>query len=318
MDTELLQRWRESSKQEFQRIKDAFSRQFFNTFESNQEKLESSLIFQSRQELIGKTLLDEGIHSQHSNELNKLFLSQLKELRNKGLDDRENIRLVTIIHAVSDLDDDSAIVESLRLKELLSQCIDNDQFSFIGVIEGEVINFEKLRRFVRENPDYDARKMLLSETLNVSGTDKSMFLVHVHGCLFSKTGGGFETVDRRFRNIWSNSYQTDLKRLYSQKTTAENLMNISRYITKGGQDFDNDRLGLKFKMGFTSDDLETRMSYHSKKRQHDHLDVETGVVEQDKIEDTRSLNRYEIAALASFVDKLMDLDAGRTGYRVII
>lgn len=320
MDFEQLERMKKSGKEQLRRLIEIVSTEKFNVFEENRRKLNQSLVLLGRSDLINKTLLDERVHSKHSRELNKLFLTELKFLKKIKINERENIRLLTIIHSVTDLDDDSGIVESLRLKELLSDVLEKykKDFSFIGVIEGEVINMEKLRTFSTENPEKDNKKLVLCEKLSCHETKKSSLLIHIHGVLFSKKGKGFEDIEKNLREIWIYSYQVELKKTYIQNKTEKNLRNISRYITKGGQEWNNERSSLKFKMGFTNDDLETQMSYHNKQREKEVFYPENDVIELENIEDTMSLNPEEITSLSSFIDKLMKLDGDNTGYRLII
>lgn len=320
MDRQQLERLKQSGKEQLQRLIGIVSLERFSVFEQNKRKLDQSLLLLGRTDLIGKTLLDEKIHLKHSRGLNELFLKELKQVRKNNLDDRENIRFVTIIHSVTELDDDSGIVESLRLKKLLTSVLNTykNDFSFIGVIEGEVINIEKLRRFGKENPDYDSRKLTLCESLSENITKESSLLIHIHGMLFSKNGKGFDEIENGLREIWNYGYQVELKKTYKQNKTEKNLRNISSYITKGGQEWDNDTISLKYKMGFTNEDIDTQIAYHGRQRQQEVYDVESGLVDMESIEDTMSLNANEITGLASFVDKLMRLDSENTGYRLII
>ena len=318
MDRQQLEKLKASGKEQLERLIQLVSLERFNVFEDNRRKLNQSLKLLGREDLIDKTLLDERVHSRHSRELYKLFLAELKRLKKRNLDERENIRFVTIIHAVTSLDDDSGVVEALRLKELLAGVIKKQDYSFIGAIEGEVINIEKLRIFAKENPDYDTKKLDLCEMLGDHSTEKTLLLVHLHGCLFSRTGRGFEEMEKRFRDIWAYGYQVESKKTYAQNKTEKNLQNIARYITKGGQQWQNDKSSLKFKMGFTNEDIETQMAYQTRQREQEFYDLENDIFEKNSIEDTMSLNAIEITALASFIDKLMNLDAEKTGYQVIL
>ena len=93
-----------------------------------------------------------------------------------------------------------------------------------------------------------------------------------------------------------------------KNTTEKNFRNIAKYITKGGQEWHNETSTLKYKIGFTSEDIETAWSLSTKQRED----------EGNPTEDTQALNPAEIVALASFVDKLMRLDDTETGYLIAI
>jgi hypothetical protein len=132
--------------------------------------------------------------------------------------------------------------------------------------------------------------------------------VHFHGVvdlIDSNSSLREELLRKRAKELgaWQRApYQVELKRLYKNRTVLENIQEISRYLTKGGN--------LRYNAGFGSDladDLDAKM-------------WRAGMGRADKggetVADERGLNVGEIAILDDVWRALMDRNSDGRGYLV--
>ena len=80
----------------------------------------------------------------------------------------------------------------------------------------------------------------------------SYALVHFHGII--DFGVNVEAKELRLRRasaeVWRGSYRVELMKFHSDKTVRSNLLNLSKYLVKGGNE------NLIYKIGFGWDSVE--------------------------------------------------------------
>jgi hypothetical protein len=132
--------------------------------------------------------------------------------------------------------------------------------------------------------------------------------VHFHGIVDLVNGNSTlceELVRKRAKKIdaWQRSpYQIELKRLFKGRTVLQNVQELSRYVTKGGND------DLRYDAGFgggLAEDLDAKMWRAGMGR------APKG---GDTVADERGLNVGEIAFLDDVWRALMDRNSDGRGY----
>lgn len=250
-------------------------------------------------ELKGKTLLTKSIAKQHAIRLEKQFLGRWEEFTKEEMIER--LRFWTVLSDVVPLNVDHAVVSTEEMFQRLKCTCDSIRgIEAIGVAEIEVVNVEKMKSMASD--DDEARKLnVISNMLAAKGqsTDssvaKSYALVHFHGIV--DVGAGGEVRAQKIRDecerYWKESYQVEVKRLYSNKTLNKNLKDIAAYLTKGGNE------SLIYKIGF---------GYDEEEKINRQL-VKSGRATMEKdyagFENELSLNVAEIKFLGATIHRLM-------------
>lgn len=207
-------------------------------------------------DLKDKTLLSRSVAEKHAEKLEKQFLGRWEEFTKEQMIER--LRFWTVLYEVVPLNVDHAVEKTEEMFQRLKSVCDSIRgIEVIGVAEIEVVSVEKMKAMASE--DDEARKLnVIVDMLAAKGqsTDssvaKSYALVHFHGIV--DVGAGGEVRAQKIRDecerYWKESYQVEVKRLYSNKTLKKNLKDIAAYLTKGGNEI------LIYKIGFGYDEEE--------------------------------------------------------------
>jgi hypothetical protein len=229
------------------------------------------------------------------------------------------------------LDKDAVMRAVEEMETALSRVFDGSETWLLGAVEVEIVNVGLLRR-IGTGGDDEARKlnvlqrldetdaldaadersgsraleMVDSETADEHGSSRA--LVHFHG-IVDLVDGNSSLREKVFHErakemaCWLRSpYQIELKRLFKNRTVLQNVQEISRYLTKGGND------QLRYNAGFGRDldqDLDAKI-------------WRAGTGRADKggetVADERGLTVGEIAFLDSVWRELMDRNSDGRGY----
>ena len=320
----------------------------FNTGTQNGTRLRKSLIATQKSELLGITLLCNKVHTKHSDRLFKSMFDRWLRIESKvnGELDEFNknnefqvqktpehdiadkfIRAFTLLHSVCVLENKTALEECRKLKqEFLDVIKETKGISVLAVVECEVININKMRELKNSNSDDEHRKLngceeLIKDTKNqiqyLVNPDQSLFLIHLHGTLFAKKEIQFDTFRKNLltKAQWAKTgFQVVIKKLSKEwkgeyRSVETNLMYWAKYITKGGNDWNNHKAYLRYKVGFDSSSEEDWITKNIRvnellKQEH----IEEGIT------DSLSMTVTEISELAMLIDGLMSLNRTRTGY----
>jgi hypothetical protein len=98
------------------------------------------------------------------------------------------------------------------------------------------------------------------------------------------------------------------------KPLDKNLVDIARYITKGGNDWIGGKSYLRYKLAFENEYLFNEDEWVNKNwRRNEVLKQEHS---EEGLEDALSMNVSEIVSLATVIDAMMSFNKTRTGYLV--
>ena len=152
--------------------------------------------------------------------------------------------------------------------------------------------------------------------------EKSWMMVHFHGIvdLGKNADKKHAALGQSLRSIWDKTLEVDIKHFHGDKTIYNNLNNLAKYSTKGGQE------NLLYKIHFGWDSLitmERQMIKFDKKLKKKIIDKNDSVHSDDIaeyddfVENTISLNMFEIDILCKSYNRLMDSNGStwRDGYR---
>jgi hypothetical protein len=226
----------------------------------------------------------------------------------------ERLRFLTVLHSVVALDKDAVMRAVQEMETALSRVFEGSDTWVLGAVEVEIVNVGLLRRIGSLSGD-EARKLnvlqRLDETDALDAADQhgsSRALVHFHGIVDLNDGNSslrLEALRERTREIagWQRSpYQIELKRLFRDQTVLQNVQEISRYLTKGGNG------KLRYNAGFGRDldqDLDAKI-------------WRTGTGRADKggetVADERGLTVGETEFLDDVWRSLMDRNRNKRGY----
>ncbi len=290
-------------------------------------------------------LLNPEIHLKHSERLNKKLLDRwykIKKLNvDKGLEDwalaDKHIKNFTLIHAMSPVDYKLALIEANILREQLLEVVGKViGISMVSVIECEVVSVKIMRDIAAlvDSGKYEKdkqHKLVIMEALAEgfykanpldqdddagyeTDTDKSLFCVHVHGVIFSNKSENFKKFKQELlkNNQWCKAaYQIDLESFSKEykgepKDIETNLRDWSRYIVKGGQDWEGGAAGkvgklhYRYKIGF--DTKQDKKYWTENIRLNDLLKT---LYKTNKV-DYLSLTQIEILELVLFNEALMN------------
>jgi hypothetical protein len=258
------------------------------------------------------TLLHDEVAERHANMLRDDYMKLFEKLTRSEAEGR--LRFLTVLHSVVALDKKAVMKAVQGMETALSRVFDGSEAWALGAVEVEIVNVELLRR-IGAGSDDEARKLnvlqRLHETDAVDATDEhssSRALVHFHGIvdlLDCNSALREELLRKRAKELgaWQRApYQVELKRLFKGRTVLQNIQEISRYLTKGGND------DLRCNAGFgrdLADDLDAKI-------------WRAGMGRADRggetVADERGLTVGEIVFLDDIWRALMDRNRSERGY----
>lgn len=320
----------------------------------NSKKLAKSLAHTDQQHLSDTTLLSPKTHKIHAEKLATRYKTHWAKLKKNALKNwqeipsdlrhgtpnpsdfqiaSQHLRFFTLVDSVSLIDANAALRAAARMKAELVEAIANRSGVWcLGSVEAEIISISMMRKIAlkTDGTDSERRKLDVCEKLALELEDtlfadeESLFLVHFHGLLSAKRESDFQKL-RSVLNTnprWSKAgRQIEIKKLSEEfqgkpKSVEKNLEHIATYITKGGNDWYAGKAYLRYKIHFNlpDDQVSDETTWIAKNwRTNEVLRAEH---KEDGITDVLSLNVTEIAELANFIDKMMQINKTRTGYLI--
>ena len=257
-----------------------------------------------------RTLLNVQVSADHASRLGVDIVSYCVSNRRQN----DDLRFLTLLHEVCELDVERVIESAQRMRELLTMACEEVKVFALGVVEIELVNLTLLKR-IQEQTDVEKRKLhvlcdLITPTeldgLVVRNAEGTKALVHSH--LLVDVRGKADEFEAQLKKMtpWRKTgYQVRLEPLHSNKSLWNNLDGIAKYGTKSGNET------LRYKAGFgrdLSEDLDAKMFKGSKTGKRDRGG--------ETLEDERSLTVGEVAFLNEAYERLMTLRRDRRGYLI--
>ena len=314
--------FREVMDQQAQRVREYFNAlaplRRFQIGTQNETRLKHALVIGKAPQLINRTLLSASVHQTHAARLFQRLRRQCHGKENK------TVSFVTILDSVELIDHRRCLARVTRFRDQLTKRLQSVQgIHVIGTIECEVVS-PTLTRLVTDRSESEQRKLAVLEAMiarQLKTRDQSLssfFLIHAHGVVVS-THNTFSDLERACRNVWKHdARQVRFQTLSEQfagkpRSLNTNLRFIARYITKGGNDFNDGTAYLRYKLGFQNDDVsqsEDEWVARNWRRSE--------ALKQERIEegldDVFGMTVGEICALARVIDGMMAGHRQRTGY----
>lgn len=223
---------------------------------------------------------------------------------------QDQLRFLTVLHSLTYPTLESVMDAIFEMERRLRQALTETHCSCVGAIEVEIVNLARLRRMSLLS-NSEARKLNVLQSISdwSDGDHEDGALVHFHGVVGLAPDSSLRTNVLRSKlcevAAWTRShYQIELKNFFKGKTIAQNLLNIARYLTKGGNE------NLRYNAGFGRDlpeDIDAKI-------------WRAGTGRADKggetFTDERALTLHEIALLDSIWLELMSRRSDRRGYLI--
>ena len=319
----------------------------FNYGAQNAVRLRKSLASEGLYRFQDSTLLSPEIHKLHANQLAQRYLKKLATVQRSVRQQQQNLfkankrygvkvdprsltaldrfRFPTVLHGLEVLDVERTLRTVCAFKEQLQSVIERCRGLWcLGVIEVEVISMDLMRQ-LKDQSDSEERKLAVCESMvkRLARRYQALsvyFLIHFHGIVVATHPQHFADLEQQLRQQWKHEpRQVQVKPLSKvfkgkPKTPKKSLVDIARYITKGGNDWIAKKAYLRYKLAFDNEHLETEDAWVNKNwRRNETLHREH---REEGLEDTLSLTRSEIGALAGVIDGMMGMTRNRTGYLV--
>lgn len=331
MSTQFKSQMKKSLKRTADAINEDYKRKRFNYGSHNKVRLNKALASVCKYELQDTTLLSPSVHEIHSKKLADRFLKRVVHYKNLGYKNTsatDKFRFFTLLHSVEIMDVERTIQTIKKFQLQLKNTIERiNGIWCLGAVEVEVINIEKMRMIHTEQTESEARKLSVIESMikRLKKNDQllsSFFLVHFHGIVTASSQSRFNDFADVLKNNkeWKREpRQIQLKPISTQfksksKSLDKNLVDIARYITKGGNDWIGGKSYLRYKLAFENEYLFNEDEWINKNwRRNEVLKQEHS---EEGLEDALSMNVSEIVSLAFVIDQMMSFNRTRTGYLV--
>jgi len=329
MTSTFKNKMKKSSERVSSLIKEIRKHQQFNYGAHNKRKLKTALNIVNKSHLFNSSLLNPDVHKIHADNLYRQYETKLKSIKKKTKSNISNrFRFLTLIDSVQVLNVNSAIKSINKFRKELHQYISTSTGIWcLGVIEVEVLSMEMMRIIKSNSTESEARKLEVCENLLSKLSKKkqnlsSYFLIHFHGIVSASRDEKFDDFYKHLKKNkrWNTGKRQILQKSLSEsyfgesKTTLNNLKHISRYITKGGNDWIANKAYLNYKLNFKHEMEETEDGWVSKNYRKNKIligeNIEEGIV------NPLSMTVSEIVALAEVIDSMMNTKQDRTGYLV--
>lgn len=331
MSKQFKSQMKKSLKRTANAINEEYKRKRFNYGSHNKVRLNKALASVGKYELQDTTILSPSVHSVHSKKLADRFLKRLehyKKLGYKNTSATEKFRFLTLLHSVEIMDVQRTIQTIKKFQSQLQNTIKSSKGIWcLGAVEVEVVNIEMMRMIHEDQTESEARKLNIIESMikRLRKNDQqlsSFFLVHFHGIVTASSQYRFnDFADGLKKNKdWKREpRQIQLKPISKQfksksKSLDKNLVDIAKYITKGGNDWIGGKSYLRYKLAFENEYLFNEDEWVNKNwRRNETLKKEQA---EEGLEDALSMNVSEIFSLATVIDAMMSFNRTRTGYLV--
>jgi len=312
-------------------INEEYKRKRFNYGTHNKVRLNKALVSVGNYELQDTTLLSPSVHEIHSKKLADRFLKRVVHYKNLGYKNTsatDKFRFLTLLHSVEVMNVQRTIQTIKKFQSQLQKAIEGSKGIWcLGAVEIEVINIEKMRMIHADQTESEARKLSVVESMIKRLKKKeqnlsSFFLVHFHGIVTANNQyrfNDFADLLKKNKDWKREPRQVQLKPISKQfkstpKSLDKNLVDIARYITKGGNDWVGGKAYLRYKLAFENEYLPNEDEWVNKNwRRNEELKKE---LIEEGIEDALSMDVSEIVSLATVIDAMMAFNRTRTGYLV--
>lgn len=331
MSKQFKSQMKKSLKRTAEAINDDFKRKRFNYGSHNKVRLNKALGSVGKFDLQDRTLLSPNIHEVHSKKLADRFLKRVLHYKNLGYKNNliaEKFRFLTLLHSVEIMDVQRTIQTIKKFQSQLQNTIESSKGIWcLGAVEVEVVNIEMMRMIHEDQTESEARKLSVIESMikRLKKNDQqlsSFFLVHFHGIVTASSQyrfNDFSDALKKNKDWKREPRQIQLKPISKQfksksKSLDKNLVDIARYITKGGNDWIGGKSYLRYKLAFENEYLFNEDEWVNKNwRRNETLKKEQA---EEGLEDALSMNVSEIVSLATVIDAMMSFNKTRTGYLV--
>ena len=263
----------------------------------------------------------------------------------------KRVRFLTIVHSVSALNKDAAMVDVRALIKEFNKCVNKTTgISCYAVVEVEVISYRnmkaskeyELNQVAKVEPIFDQyketeRRKLINYGIlgshlgdDILNGEQGQLCIHLHGLVVGKNRtilNNFLKILESNKNWKDGSRRIQMKKLSKQylnvnKSVSFSLEHISRYIFKGGCILNEGKPYLYYKVNPRDDILTTyeeSIDFESLYDEFDGCDLANSVYSKNKITtDLLSLSRIEINVLTQVNDAMMNLDCKKTGHIIKI
>ena len=347
MKSEFKKQMKKRSAQAMAAMKAEYAGRRFYYGTQNSVRLRKALASAGLHHLHHRTLLSPQIHTIHAARLTQRFLRKLEKVKLSVRQQRHDLvrankrygvtvnpslitahdrfRFVTVLQGLELLDVTRTVRQIRVFKEQLRTVIEGCRGLWcLGAIEVEVVSMEMMRQLTDQS-DSEERKLLVCKSMEkrLGKHDQGLsvyFLIHFHGIVVTNQQQRFHELEKQLKLLWKQeSRQVQVKPLSKvfnrkPKPPEKSLMDIARYITKGGNDWIGKKAYLRYKLGFDNEHLDTEEAWENRNwRRNKTLQREH---REEGLEDILSMSRSEISALAQVIDGMMGMSRNRTGYLV--
>lgn len=325
----------------------------------NAVRLRKALALEGFHHLHNRTLLSPEVHAIHAERLAKRYLKKLAQAEQLVQQTQEwitkanqrygptvdphsitahnRLRFVTVLDSVEVLDPKRVLRIVHEFKAQLQSVIEGCRGIWcLGAIEVEVVSMEMMRK-LKSQTDSEKRKLEVLESMlhRLPKRDRELscyFLIHFHGIVAATRQAHFDDLERHLKQVWKQEPRQVLLKPLSKvfkgkpKTPRKSLVDIARYITKGGNDWYGKKAYLRYKVAFDNEQDQSLEAWENRnwrqtKQQNSQLDEELKEElrrehKEEGVEDVLSMTRSEICALAQVIDGMMGWTRNRTGYLV--
>ena len=309
-------------------------------------RLRTALASEGLHHLVEQTLLSLEVHQAHADKLARRYLRQLAQVERsvqrqqqdflrinkrygtivnpRSITAHDWFRFVTVQHGLEVLDVTRALHQIRVFKDQLRTAIEGCRGLWcLGTVEIEVVSFELMRRRA-DRSDSEEHKLVVCESLEnrLPKRDQRMpvyFLIHFHGIVVATRPGRFTDLEKQLTREWKHDPRQvkvqPLSKVFNGKprTPRESLLDIARYITKGGNDWINKKPSLRYKLTYEDESVETDDGSGQKTSKRN-LMLQRGPKEGR--EDPLAMTPSEICALTTVIDGMMGMTRHRDGYLV--
>lgn len=335
------------SKQAAAALREEYRKARFNYGTQNAVRLNKALASEGLYHFQDRTLLSPDIHGLHAKRLAGRYQKKLATIERtvrqqqrdlikantrygvkvdpRSLTAHDRFRFPTVLHGLEVLDVERTLRTVRVFKEQLQSIIERCRGLWcLGVIEVEVISMDLMRQLADQS-DSEKRKLAVCESMvkRLAKRYQALsvyFLIHFHGIVVANQPQHFADLEQQLKRQWKQEPRQVLMKPLSKvfngkaKTPEKSVVDIARYITKGGNDWIAKKAYLRYKLAFDNEHLETEDAWVNKNwRRNETLQREH---REEGLDDTLSLTRSEIGALAGVIDGMMGMTRNRTGYLV--
>lgn len=153
--------------------------------------------------------------------------------------EEEQIRFVTILHEVVEMDRRSVARSVKRMTEQLEELFYFARVFVFGAVELEIVNLAFVKDVVAKSKKM-RRKIEVLERMTKDKflEDGARVMVHAHLLVMSDVADGkfFEDLEKKAKSTWSGKHLVRFEELWKRHSLETNIAHIARYVTKCGNE----------------------------------------------------------------------------------